>query len=502
MRGRYEGRRVWVRFSRENGCHIARWNRLRLLFPIRVGVLGRARARGRSRRAARRRGARAAAPPSPRRGSRPSSARTRPRAPVRRRSLVRRGAHERLAPRRATDFGRRRPRTVGSERRSGRSSRRGSGRRGARRARAPQPGTRALPRRPRDERPWEARRLGAPASPRHAAAAAAAMRTAPPGSALRRSVARSDSVPRSASRGGSGSAHITQVKAATQRTRNAATKAASRRLPPTAAAATASAATTAPRAHSPTSASVRTTSVNDGSSRSRWSKSPSPPASGASLVSERRVNQMRQGIDTTSAVAPRSAATCHRVLHGRLDATSVATAAHASTSSSLALRQAPPRPRRRGRAPRAPRVGSSARARAARARGRAADRGGCRPAVLSQHRRPRVRSRDEEHAAQASAGPVKRVSSAPAPSAAPASADQATRCSADTVAPPMSAKADAWRIGSERRIARVRERAEVGRVELAGEEERLGLRHPERAGVPGAEPVEACSPGTTPRGRR
>ena len=31
--GRFRGRFVWVRFTRRNGCEIARWNRVRFLFP-------------------------------------------------------------------------------------------------------------------------------------------------------------------------------------------------------------------------------------------------------------------------------------------------------------------------------------------------------------------------------------------------------------------------------------------------------------------------------------
>jgi hypothetical protein len=31
--GRFRGRIVWVRFTRRNGCEIARWNRVRFLFP-------------------------------------------------------------------------------------------------------------------------------------------------------------------------------------------------------------------------------------------------------------------------------------------------------------------------------------------------------------------------------------------------------------------------------------------------------------------------------------
>ena len=37
VRGRFRGRRVWVRFSREDGCQIARWDRIRAVFPIPVG---------------------------------------------------------------------------------------------------------------------------------------------------------------------------------------------------------------------------------------------------------------------------------------------------------------------------------------------------------------------------------------------------------------------------------------------------------------------------------
>jgi hypothetical protein len=39
VRGRHAGRRVWTRFSRENGCQIARWDAVRLLFPIPAGAL-------------------------------------------------------------------------------------------------------------------------------------------------------------------------------------------------------------------------------------------------------------------------------------------------------------------------------------------------------------------------------------------------------------------------------------------------------------------------------
>jgi hypothetical protein len=33
--GRFQGRRIWTRFHRRNGCHIARWNKHAFLFPIR-----------------------------------------------------------------------------------------------------------------------------------------------------------------------------------------------------------------------------------------------------------------------------------------------------------------------------------------------------------------------------------------------------------------------------------------------------------------------------------
>jgi hypothetical protein len=36
VRGTYRGRRVWTRFVRDNGCEIARWDRVRFLFPVRV----------------------------------------------------------------------------------------------------------------------------------------------------------------------------------------------------------------------------------------------------------------------------------------------------------------------------------------------------------------------------------------------------------------------------------------------------------------------------------
>ncbi len=32
VRGTYQGRRIWTRFARRNGCEIARWNRHRFLF--------------------------------------------------------------------------------------------------------------------------------------------------------------------------------------------------------------------------------------------------------------------------------------------------------------------------------------------------------------------------------------------------------------------------------------------------------------------------------------
>jgi hypothetical protein len=35
VRGTYRGRRVWARFHRRDGCHIARWDRVRFLFPAR-----------------------------------------------------------------------------------------------------------------------------------------------------------------------------------------------------------------------------------------------------------------------------------------------------------------------------------------------------------------------------------------------------------------------------------------------------------------------------------
>ncbi len=37
VRGRHRGRSVWARFVRSDGCHIARWNRVAFLFPIRLG---------------------------------------------------------------------------------------------------------------------------------------------------------------------------------------------------------------------------------------------------------------------------------------------------------------------------------------------------------------------------------------------------------------------------------------------------------------------------------
>jgi hypothetical protein len=36
--GVYRGRKVWARFRRNDGCQIARWNRLSFLFPVPVGV--------------------------------------------------------------------------------------------------------------------------------------------------------------------------------------------------------------------------------------------------------------------------------------------------------------------------------------------------------------------------------------------------------------------------------------------------------------------------------
>ena len=35
--GRLDGRRVRARFDRHNGCEIARWNRVRFLFPVATG---------------------------------------------------------------------------------------------------------------------------------------------------------------------------------------------------------------------------------------------------------------------------------------------------------------------------------------------------------------------------------------------------------------------------------------------------------------------------------
>jgi hypothetical protein len=35
VHGTYRGRRIWVRFTRRNGCEIARWNRAAFLFPTR-----------------------------------------------------------------------------------------------------------------------------------------------------------------------------------------------------------------------------------------------------------------------------------------------------------------------------------------------------------------------------------------------------------------------------------------------------------------------------------
>jgi aminoglycoside phosphotransferase (APT) family kinase protein len=33
--GRFEGRRIWTRFNRRDGCHISRWQKHSFLFPIR-----------------------------------------------------------------------------------------------------------------------------------------------------------------------------------------------------------------------------------------------------------------------------------------------------------------------------------------------------------------------------------------------------------------------------------------------------------------------------------
>lgn len=38
VRGLHRGRRVWARFDRRDGCASARWNRVSMLFPLRVGV--------------------------------------------------------------------------------------------------------------------------------------------------------------------------------------------------------------------------------------------------------------------------------------------------------------------------------------------------------------------------------------------------------------------------------------------------------------------------------
>jgi hypothetical protein len=35
--GTFRGRRVWATFRRTDGCEIARWNRVRFLFPIATG---------------------------------------------------------------------------------------------------------------------------------------------------------------------------------------------------------------------------------------------------------------------------------------------------------------------------------------------------------------------------------------------------------------------------------------------------------------------------------
>jgi hypothetical protein len=36
--GTVDGKRVWTRLRRDNGCEIARWDRLRFLIPARPGV--------------------------------------------------------------------------------------------------------------------------------------------------------------------------------------------------------------------------------------------------------------------------------------------------------------------------------------------------------------------------------------------------------------------------------------------------------------------------------
>jgi len=36
--GRFNGRRIWAIFRRRDGCDIARWDKHRFLFPIRVGA--------------------------------------------------------------------------------------------------------------------------------------------------------------------------------------------------------------------------------------------------------------------------------------------------------------------------------------------------------------------------------------------------------------------------------------------------------------------------------
>jgi len=38
--GRFEGRRIWIRLARRNGCEIARFNRLRFLVPAFTGREG------------------------------------------------------------------------------------------------------------------------------------------------------------------------------------------------------------------------------------------------------------------------------------------------------------------------------------------------------------------------------------------------------------------------------------------------------------------------------
>ena len=38
--GRFRGQMIRARFSRRDGCQIARWNRVKFLFPIAVGTAG------------------------------------------------------------------------------------------------------------------------------------------------------------------------------------------------------------------------------------------------------------------------------------------------------------------------------------------------------------------------------------------------------------------------------------------------------------------------------